>query len=46
MGTDINKAIVERFDSILSTRDLGQLEELCSSDMVNHALAPQPATRP
>lgn len=43
MGTDTNKAIVERFDSILNTRDLDQLDELCSPDMVNHALAP---TRP
>lgn len=44
MGTDMdretNKAIVERFDAILQTRDLGQLDELCSPDMVNHALAP------
>src|SRR5262249_6086982 len=35
-----NKAIVERFDSLLVTRDFGQLEELCHPDMVNHALAP------
>jgi predicted ester cyclase len=40
MGTEINKAIVERFDSMLNTQDLSQLDELCSSDMVNHALAP------
>ena len=39
MGTETNKTIVERFDSLLHSRDLGQLDELCSPDMVNHALA-------
>jgi predicted ester cyclase len=40
MGTETNKSIVERFDSLLMTRDFGQLDELCRPDMVNHALAP------
>ena len=40
MTTETNKAVVERFDSLLQTRDLGRLDELCSPDMVNHALAP------
>ena len=40
MSTDTNKAIVEQFDSLLLTRDFGQLEELCRPDMLNHALAP------
>src|ERR1700757_2617064 len=40
MDTQINKAIVQRFDALLHTRELGQLDELCSPDMVNHALAP------
>jgi predicted ester cyclase len=40
MSVDTNKAIVERFDAILNTGDLDQLDELCSPDMVNHALAP------
>lgn len=40
MQLETNKAIVERFDSILNTRNLDQLDELCSPDMVNHALAP------
>lgn len=40
MGTETNRSIVERFDSLLVTRDFGQLEELCRPDMVNHALAP------
>ena len=39
MGTETNKAIVERFDAILNNRDLDRLDELCSLDMVNHALA-------
>jgi predicted ester cyclase len=40
MSTETNKALVERFDAILNTGDLGQLDELCSPDMVNHSLAP------
>lgn len=40
MSTETNKALVERFDAILTTRDLGQLDELCRPDMVNHSLAP------
>jgi len=40
MSTEINKTVVERFDSILNTQDLSQLDDLCSPDMVNHALAP------
>lgn len=40
MGIETNKAIVERFDSLLVTRQLGLLEDLCTPDMVNHALAP------
>jgi predicted ester cyclase len=43
MNRETNKAIVERFDSILNSRDLDQLDELCSPDLVNHSLAP---TRP
>jgi predicted ester cyclase len=40
MDTQTNKAIVQRFDALLHTRDFDQLDELCSPDMVNHALAP------
>jgi predicted ester cyclase len=40
MSAESNKTIVEGFDAILNTRDLDQLDELCSPDMVNHALAP------
>jgi predicted ester cyclase len=34
-----NKAVVEEFDAILNTHDLSRLDELCTQDMVNHALA-------
>lgn len=39
--TDVerNKAVVEEFDAILNTHDLSRLDELCTQDMVNHALA-------
>jgi len=40
MDTQKNKAIVQRFDALLHSREFGQLDELCSPDMVNHALAP------
>ena len=40
MSTQSNKALAERLDAILNTGDLGQLDELCSPDMVNHSLAP------
>jgi ketosteroid isomerase-like protein len=40
MSTETNKALVERFDAILNTKDLSRLDELCSPDMVNHSLAP------
>jgi predicted ester cyclase len=40
MSVETNKAIVERFDVLLNTGDLDQLDELCSPEMVNHALAP------
>lgn len=43
MSTETNKALVERFDAILNTGDLGRLDELCSPDMVNHSLAPSRA---
>jgi predicted ester cyclase len=40
MSVETNKAVVERFDAILNSQDLDQLEVVCSKDMVNHALAP------
>ncbi len=35
-----NRAVIERFDALLNSQDLTQLDELCTPDMVNHALAP------
>lgn len=40
MGIEENKRVAERFDALVETRDLSRLEELCTPDMVNHALAP------
>jgi predicted ester cyclase len=40
MQSEANRALVERFDGILNSRELDLLDELCSPDMVNHALAP------
>jgi predicted ester cyclase len=36
---ETNKRIVDRFDALLNTRDLDLLDELCTSDMVNHSLS-------
>lgn len=35
-----NKTVVDRFEAVLNTQDLSQLDELCTPDMVNHTLAP------
>jgi predicted ester cyclase len=43
MSPQQNKIVVEQFDALLNSGDLGQLDQLCTPDMVNHALAP---TRP
>jgi predicted ester cyclase len=40
MSTDLNRTIVERFDKLLGATDLDELDQLCTPDMVNHALAP------
>jgi predicted ester cyclase len=39
-AADQNRRVVERFDALLNSQDLGQLDVLCTPDMVNHALAP------
>lgn len=39
-GPILNKIVVERFDALVNGGDLNQLDELCTPDMVNHALAP------
>lgn len=40
MTADTNKEIVERFDALLETRAFSKLDDLCTPDMVNHALRP------
>jgi len=40
MTSETNKQIVERFDNMLNTRDFGDLEAVCTPDMVNQALRP------
>lgn len=40
MSVEENKRVVERFDALINTQELSQLEELCTPDMVNHTLAP------
>jgi hypothetical protein len=39
-----NKEILDRFDALLGTDDLTALDELCTPDMVNHAIAPDRPT--
>ena len=39
-AADHNRRVVERFDALLNSQDLNQLDVLCTPDMVNHALAP------
>ena len=40
MSRNSNKEILERFDALLGSRRPDQLDELCTPDMVNHAIAP------
>lgn len=40
MSTDANRQTLERFDALLGSDDIGDLEQLCTPDMINHALAP------
>jgi ketosteroid isomerase-like protein len=35
-----NKDVVEQFEEMVCSGDAGQLDELCTPDMVNHSLAP------
>ena len=39
MSTQRNKEILERLDALLGADDLTELDELCTPDMVNHAIA-------
>ncbi|MEY9965524.1 putative ester cyclase [Streptacidiphilus sp. MAP12-16] len=40
MGIEDNKRVVKRFEELVAARDVERLDELCTPDMVNHALAP------
>lgn len=40
MGTETNRQTLARFDALLGADDLTELDELCTPDMVNHAIAP------
>jgi predicted ester cyclase len=39
MSVEHNKEILERFDALVGSTDVSELDELCTPDMVNHALA-------
>jgi predicted ester cyclase len=39
MGVEENKKVVERFEELITTQELDLLDELCTPDLVNHALA-------
>jgi len=40
VNTTLNKSVVDRFDALLGSEELDQLDELCWPDMANHSLAP------
>jgi predicted ester cyclase len=41
MTIETNKELAERFDTVINTgRHIGELDELCRADLVNHSLAP------
>jgi predicted ester cyclase len=40
MSTERHKEVLARFDALLGADDLTELDQLCTPDMVNHALAP------
>jgi predicted ester cyclase len=35
-----NRHLINRFDALLNSQELSQLDQLCTPDMVNHALVP------
>jgi predicted ester cyclase len=39
LSTERNRQVLQRFDALLGADDLSDLDELCTPDMVNHALA-------
>ena len=41
MGVEENKRVIDRFNAALDGGNVDDLDELCSPDLVNHALAPR-----
>lgn len=41
MTAERNKDLIRRFDAAVAAGDVDALDELCTHDMVNHALAPE-----
>ena len=40
VSTQHSRQVLERFDALLAVEHLDELDELCTPDMVNHALTP------
>ena len=40
MTAERNKELIRRFDEATATSNIDALDELCTQDMINHALAP------
>lgn len=40
MSVERNKELIRQFDEAVATADVDALDDLCTQDMVNHALAP------
>ncbi|MFE5581216.1 ester cyclase [Kitasatospora sp. NPDC056531] len=40
MSAEVNKQIVDGFDALVRAGDVSRLDEFCTPDLVNHALAP------
>ena len=40
LSPEHNRQVLQRFDALLGADHLNELDELCTPDMVNHALAP------
>lgn len=41
MGALENKAVIDRFNVVLDGGDINELDELCTPDLMNHALVPR-----
>jgi len=41
MGAPDNKAVIDRMNAVLEGGDINELDEICTPDLVNHALVPR-----